>query len=244
VIEILNHMAKPTPRAARRPPRRAARGAARAAPPRETQERILDTAERLFAERGIDAVSIRSVLAAAGVNVSLAHYHFGGRDGLIEALLRRRFADFAEERVRRLAAVEARGADATLEDVLRAFHAYPSPEYVEERPHFFRLLGQLQFSPNPRVRELVRSAARDAYVPLGRALVARMPPAIGPARWTARFYFVMAVGSFAAMMFPEMGRSARKHFGPAAKLDGQTVVDEIVRFCAAGLRAPAGEGER
>src|SRR5512143_2582062 len=93
--------------AARRRPKLRRRGALD--PPRkETQERILDAAERLFAERGIDAVSVRSVLAAAGVNVSLAHYHFGGRDGLIVALLRRRLAPITEERLRRLAEVEAR----------------------------------------------------------------------------------------------------------------------------------------
>jgi len=45
----------------------------------DTPTRILDAAERLFAERGIESVSVRSILAAAGVNVALAHYHFGSR---------------------------------------------------------------------------------------------------------------------------------------------------------------------
>src|SRR5262245_35542025 len=44
---------------------------------RETQERILRAAERLFAERGIDAVSTREIIEAAGVNSGSIHYHFG-----------------------------------------------------------------------------------------------------------------------------------------------------------------------
>jgi AcrR family transcriptional regulator len=224
---------RPTPRRARRRP----------APHAETQDRILDAAERLFAERGIDAVSIRSVLAAAGLNVSLAHYHFGGRDGLIEALLRHRFGPITEERLRRLAAVEARGSAATIEDVLRAYHEYPPAEWLEERPGFFRLLGQLQFSPNPRIRRIVRDVTRDAYQPLGNALAARLPADLDPARWVCRFFFVMGVGGFAAMMFPEMVRSTCKRFGPGTTLDGKKLVDEIVRFCAAGLRASAREEE-
>lgn len=245
MFDIFNHMAKRTSSSTPRAPRRATRRRpARHAPARETQARILDAAERLFAERGVDAVSVRAVLAEAGVNVSLAHYYFGGRDGLIEALLRDRIGPLTEERLRRLAEVEARGSAATLEDVLRAYFAHPPPEWLDEHPDFGQLLGQLQFSANPRIRELVRGVVRDAFVPLGNALAARLPPGISPARWICRFYFVLGVGSYATMMFPDMVRSTAKRFGPEAALDGRTLVDEVVRFCAAGLRSPAGEEQR
>lgn len=220
-----------------RPTRRRARAAASP----DTRDRILDAAERLFAERGVDAVSLRTVLAAARRNVSLVHYHFGDRDGLLEAVLRRRLGPITEERIRRLAEVEARGRAATLEDVLRAYYGHPSPGWMEEYPDYARLVGQLQFSPNPRVRQIVRGVVRDAFTPLAAALGARVPAGLAPARWTCRFYFVLGVGSFASLMFPDMARSAAKRYGPGAALDARTLVDEIVRFCAAGLRAPGGE---
>ncbi len=72
-----------------------------------TDQRLLGAAERLFAERGVDAVSLRAIMAAAGTNVASVHYHFGSKERLIEALLdkylnqleRRRFAllDLAEK---------------------------------------------------------------------------------------------------------------------------------------------------
>jgi AcrR family transcriptional regulator len=56
--------------------------------PEATRRRLVDTAERLFAERGLDGVSLREITAAAGVrNASALQYHFGGRPGLVRAVV-------------------------------------------------------------------------------------------------------------------------------------------------------------
>src|SRR5690242_8727288 len=57
-----------------------------------TRDRILDLAEDMFAESGIDKVSLRAVTAAAGVNVSAIHYHFGSKDELLRAIFIRRLS--------------------------------------------------------------------------------------------------------------------------------------------------------
>jgi AcrR family transcriptional regulator len=55
-----------------------------------TRERILDAAERLMAERGVGGVSLNEINQAAGQrNTAALHYHFGGRDGLLRAIMRR-----------------------------------------------------------------------------------------------------------------------------------------------------------
>jgi AcrR family transcriptional regulator len=52
------------------------------------RERLIRAAESLFAERGLDAVSLREILAAAEVgNSSAVQYHFGDRSGLVRAVL-------------------------------------------------------------------------------------------------------------------------------------------------------------
>src|SRR5690625_5857424 len=64
------------------------------------RERLLDVAERLFAARGSQAVSLREINTTAGVSQGVLHYQFGGREGLIEALLNRRLPAITESRRR------------------------------------------------------------------------------------------------------------------------------------------------
>ena len=52
-----------------------------------TRTRLVKTAERLFAEQGVDAVSVRAVNAAAGVGPASVNYHFGTKDDLLAAVL-------------------------------------------------------------------------------------------------------------------------------------------------------------
>ncbi|MGZ4694196.1 MAG: TetR/AcrR family transcriptional regulator, partial [Acidimicrobiales bacterium] len=53
-----------------------------------TREKLIAAAEQLFAERSIDGVSLRQINSAAGQRNSTAlQYHFGGRSGLIRAVL-------------------------------------------------------------------------------------------------------------------------------------------------------------
>ena len=53
-----------------------------------TRERILNAAERLFADRGYEDTSIRAIVAKARVNQAAINYHFGGKDGLYREVLR------------------------------------------------------------------------------------------------------------------------------------------------------------
>ncbi len=56
-----------------------------------TREQLLDAAEALFLERGLGDVSLREIVREAGQkNQSALQYHFGSRDGLINAILSRR----------------------------------------------------------------------------------------------------------------------------------------------------------
>lgn len=53
-----------------------------------TRDRMIRTATKLFAERGIHSVSVRELTEAAGQrNASALHYHFGSREGLLDAIL-------------------------------------------------------------------------------------------------------------------------------------------------------------
>lgn len=60
---------------------------------------LVTNAERLFAEHGIEAVSLRDVAAAAGQrNHSAAQYHFGDREGLVSAVYEHRMRAVEQRR--------------------------------------------------------------------------------------------------------------------------------------------------
>jgi len=66
----------------------------RPAPPHapHTRERILDTAERLFAERGFAGTSVREITDAAAANLGAVNYHFQSKENLYAEVFARRAA--------------------------------------------------------------------------------------------------------------------------------------------------------
>jgi TetR/AcrR family transcriptional regulator len=61
---------------------------------RDLRTNIIATATRLFAERGLNGVSVRELSAAAGVSISMISYYFEGKDGLYASVLQEQFACF------------------------------------------------------------------------------------------------------------------------------------------------------
>ena len=54
---------------------------------RETRERLIESATRLFAERGFAKVTVREICKAARANVAAVNYHFGGKNGLYQEIV-------------------------------------------------------------------------------------------------------------------------------------------------------------
>src|ERR1041385_1388783 len=90
---------------------------------RDTRSRILDVAEELFGEQGLDRVSIRDITAKAKVNLAAINYHFGSKEDLIAAVFERRVVPVNEARLAALDAVEkaAGKKNPKLEAILGAF---------------------------------------------------------------------------------------------------------------------------
>lgn len=85
-----------------------------------TREKIKSAAQRLFSGRGIDGVSVRDIVAAAGLrNGASLHYYFGSKEGLLRELVvdGARRSDSARRRA--LADLEQAGGPTTVRDVVR-----------------------------------------------------------------------------------------------------------------------------
>jgi AcrR family transcriptional regulator len=78
--------------------------------PGEGRRRLLDTAERLFDQHGIDGISARAITAAAGHrNAAAVNYHFGDRERLVAEVITRRAEALDEQRHSLLNDLEAAG---------------------------------------------------------------------------------------------------------------------------------------
>jgi AcrR family transcriptional regulator len=89
----------------------------------DTKTRLLDTAERLFSDRGFEAVSHRDIAVAAAVNLAAVNYHFGSKDRFIRAVIKRRVDSINTRRLAALARAERQEGNAPVptDKILEAF---------------------------------------------------------------------------------------------------------------------------
>lgn len=98
-----------------------------------TQQRILNSATRVFRERGYSAATIGEVVTASGASTGSIYHHFGGKEGIAAALYLRALTDY---QAGFLAALRARrGPRAGIEAVVRH-----DIEWIEAHPAAARLL--------------------------------------------------------------------------------------------------------
>jgi len=98
-----------------------------------TRERLLEAAERLFAEKGYDGTSVREITQAARCNVASVNYHFGGKDNLYLQVFERRLDALRRLRTGRLEqALEEAGDTANVRLVLATFTASFMEPLIDE----------------------------------------------------------------------------------------------------------------
>ncbi len=76
-----------------------------ARPPSDIRDRLIRAALVHFSKSGVDGASLRTVAADAGSSVGMISYHFGGKEGLVDALIEHFYSPFVLE-LRQLASAE------------------------------------------------------------------------------------------------------------------------------------------
>ena len=202
----------------------------------QTRERLLDAAERLFAERGYHAASVREITARAHCNVAAVNYHFGSKLNLYTAVFHRRLAALREQRIARVRTTLDRAGDrATLELVLTSFaQAFLEPLVRgSEGRMLMMLMGRelldAQLPPGFFRREMivpVRAALEQAF--------GRVAPGLDPDAASSCAQSFVAQLSHLVSMQRYQGEDGG---GPADTRPLDAALEHIVRFTAAGIRA-------
>jgi AcrR family transcriptional regulator len=141
-----------------------------------TRARLLSTAERLFAERGFKAVTVRDICSAARANVAAVNYHFGDKLGLYREVLRAATAAMRETNEAARAAAHGQSAE---EELRRYVHVFLSRVLQKGSQSIHRLITREMNEPTAALDTLVEEGVRPRVEYL-RGIVSRVlgcPPA-------------------------------------------------------------------
>ena len=141
-----------------------------------TRERLLDTAEKLFARKGFEAVSVREITSAAGCNLAAVNYHFGGKEKLYEAVLSERWRDRARRMLQPMEELSQQ-EEITPEQVVRTLATcfLKGPLTPEERLRHSQLIMREVSSPGEAFQKLAEGALNPSLL-RGVALLERALP--------------------------------------------------------------------
>ena len=198
-----------------------------------TRARLLRAGERLFAEHGIHQVRLREINALAGQrNSSALHYHFGSRDGLVEAILSEHQTAMDRDVRPALDELVAAGEPTVRAVVTIWVDALSEQLQSESGRDFLRILPQVLETVNRTVREgdVLRDSAQSARTfALLDACLADLPTAVRRERLVA--YALILTTLFA-------DRAALVESGAPLALDDDEFASHVADTICGALEAP------
>lgn len=190
----------------------------------ESADRILDTARKLFAQRGFDGTPIRRITVAAGVNVGAVTYHFGTKRDLYYEVIKGFVGPLARQL--ELIAAEAAAPPAKIERMVRFFF-----QHVRSHPEMVPLM----------VREM---AGEGTLPPPIQAMISQAIPLLAGIIAAGQHEGAIRAGdplllALSTLAQPVYLNLARKGIAAAAGLNANdpAVFDRVVDHCVTVVRA-------
>jgi AcrR family transcriptional regulator len=205
----------------------------------ETRERLLSAASRLFAERGFAKVTVRDICRRARANVAAVNYHFHGKSGLYEEVLRSAIHTMRGT----TEAAQRAGAGRPPAEQLEAFIAIFLQKVVEGRNSWIHQLMMHELSdPTPALDLVVDEVLRPRMAYL-TGIIARLigtgedDPRVARCLMSvqAQIHTLLVRNPFADRLVPDRSVTAE---GVGA------IARHIARFSLAGIQAMAATERR
>jgi AcrR family transcriptional regulator len=181
----------------------------------------------LFGEKGFDATSLRDITTEADVNLAAVNYHFQSKESLIEATILRAAGPVNDQR---LAMLEAAGPNPTVEQIVEAF---VGPVLEQDFESIAPLMARVLASPET-MRRVFKIHMETLSRRFADAISAALPD-LSRAERMFRLHFTAGAMAHTVTRAPMM----RDLFGGVLDLqDRKMLIARLVRFAAAGFRAP------
>lgn len=187
---------------------------------------MINAAERLAAERGLAALTVQAVQGAAGQkNKSAVQYHFGGRQGLVDAIVATRMAPANERRTSMLLAL---GEGATTRQLVEVLVVPLVESVLSRQPSYWaRFLVQAIGDPATGLASL--AAVDDRAL---RAVRSRLEARLTDLAPSARTLRVQSIFGYACVVL-----AAYEVGALPADLTGDALTTEIVGACCGLVNA-------
>lgn len=204
-----------------------------------TRELLILAGERLFGEKGIDAVSLRQINTEAGQrNSSAAHYHFGSKEALIHAIFNYRMERVNKRRMQMVKELTQSGNKKDVRSIVETI-VYPILEEINDTEggsHYIRFYAQTIGHPQINISDLwdpEHSSGLNQVLALLRAALPDMPNALIAQRnglmWEQTIHALADREKLDAIQPPE------EHLSSAA------FISNLMDTVAGGLTAPVSD---
>ncbi|ABO23918.1 TetR/AcrR family transcriptional regulator [Shewanella loihica] len=203
----------------------------------DTKTRILDAAEKLFAERGFSETSLRLITSKAEVNLASVNYHFGSKKELIRAVLARyldRFMPEASDAVVQL----KQASEPSLNEIFSSL-VKPLLELNKFKADgtrtFLQLLGRGYIESQGHLRWFITTHYGEHLSEFVKA-VAESAPHIPPAEMFWRLHFTLGTVVFTMASADALTEIAEADFNEHN--DIEAVIRKVIPYLAAGVAVP------
>lgn len=210
-------------------------------PPSAKSERILDTAEELFALHGYDGVTLRQIATGAGVDVALASYHFGKKLDLFNAVFQRRAGELNSSRLEALRrSQEAAGPEGpSVEEIIEAFlRPLEIAQETGDRgwTNYLALIAYINNSPY--WGQKMMSKLFDKLV---LEFIAALRKALPGAADEDLYWCYHNLSGALTLTLAQTGRIDKLSGGKCRSSDFQAAYDHMIPFTAAGFHKVCGK---
>ncbi|RVW10441.1 TetR/AcrR family transcriptional regulator [Prescottella agglutinans] len=189
---------------------------------------MIDAAERIVAERGMPAMTLKDVqIAANQANKSAAKYHFGSRDGLIEAVIESRMAPVNTRRQELLDEITRTGEPTVRRSVEALLRPLAAETLGRPGSHYARFLAQSML--DPALADTVQRHLRaESYWSAKQLMIDLAPVPHEVALWRADNVMMLGIVTLAA-------REGRDR----TAAETSALIADLIDTCVAVLEAPS-----
>lgn len=203
----------------------------------KTRQLIIRAAEKIFAQRGYRAMTLRDVTKEADVNLAAVNYHFGSKSNLMHEMIRERFEPINQERLRQLdQAIEKHApSPVPLEEVFDALFR-PLFTGVGSAPVNDTILTKIIGRALTEPADFMRNMHKEFFVELSMRFmqqIKRSCPALSQEDLQYRFFLSVST------MLGTIIEQVRLEGISGGKLDGSNldrILNELTAYVVAGFK--------